>query len=175
MIVVGMAFPSSAVQVQTRPATATPNVPTACRIGATQRHSGSARSPAGGSKTFASSATTKFHRHHPQSGPLASRLKNSTPPPRGRLPAHLRPAEILQRRSESRTHRHRRRDRHLHRQRTAADQEIIVQGNANIDEFTIRQVIDVKPGEAIDRFRIALSRAGDRNISTRTRIIRSRT
>ena len=36
--------------------------------------------------------------------------------------------------------------------------DVIIQGNANIDEITIRQVIDVKPGEAVDRFRISLAK-----------------
>ncbi|CAN5643274.1 outer membrane protein assembly factor BamA [soil metagenome] len=42
--------------------------------------------------------------------------------------------------------------------------EIIIQGNANIDEFTVRQAIDVKPGEAIDRFRISLSKQAIENL-----------
>ena len=35
--------------------------------------------------------------------------------------------------------------------------EIIIQGNSKIDEFNLRQVIDVSVGEAIDQFRISLS------------------
>ncbi|MBC8108309.1 MAG: BamA/TamA family outer membrane protein [Anaerolineae bacterium] len=42
--------------------------------------------------------------------------------------------------------------------------DIRIQGNANIDEFSIRQAIDVKPGEAIDRFRISLSKQAIENL-----------
>ena len=83
------------------------------------------------------------------------------------LPASLQPPHFRTSRPgrADRDRRHRR----LRRHRAAADQQHPLQRQRQIEDQQIRSIIDVRPGEAVDPFRIALSRQAIEDLTgTRT-------